>query len=116
GVPGAAGHVWLASGSGLLKSVDGAKTFTSVGVQAVAFGFGVKASTGTYASAVYISGTVGSVTGFFRSDDGGSTWTRINDDLHQYGSTNIAIDGDKNVYGRVFIGTNGLGIVYGSSS
>ncbi|KAJ3378936.1 hypothetical protein HDU84_007158 [Entophlyctis sp. JEL0112] len=115
-VPGAAGHVWLATGAGLYKSVDGAKSFTDLGVIAVSFGFGVKSASGSYSSAVYISGTVGSVSGFFRSDDGGSSWIRINDDAHQYGNTNIAIDGDKNVYGRVFIGTNGLGVVYGTSA
>ncbi|KAJ3122012.1 hypothetical protein HK100_012164 [Physocladia obscura] len=113
-VPGATSHVWLATGNDLLKSIDGAKTFISVGVQAGAIGFGIKASTGIYAAAVYISGIVNSQAGIYRSDDGGNLWVRINDDTHQYGATNYAIDGDKNVYGRVFVGTNGLGIVYGT--
>ncbi|KAJ3120795.1 hypothetical protein HK100_012647 [Physocladia obscura] len=114
-VPGAAGHVWLSTGTNLYKSTDGANTFTALGVQAVAVGFGVKASSGTYPAAVYISGTIGTQAGLYRSDDGGNTWVRINDDTHQYGSTNFAIDGDKNVYGRVFVGTNGLGVVYGTA-
>jgi hypothetical protein len=43
----------------------------------------------------------------------GSTWSRINDDAHQYGSINYAITGDMRQYGIVFVGTNGRGVVYG---
>lgn len=63
--------------------------------------------------AVYIVGKVSGVNGFFRSDDAGVTWVRINDDLHQYGIANQALTGDPRIYGRVYIGTNGLGAVYG---
>ncbi|HEU4328663.1 MAG TPA: cellulose-binding domain-containing protein, partial [Roseiflexaceae bacterium] len=59
------------------------------------------------------TGTVDNVAGFFRSDDAGASWVRINDDQHQYASTNTAITGDPRIYGRVYIGTNGYGIVYG---
>jgi hypothetical protein len=38
---------------------------------------------------------------------------RINDDQHQFASTNSAITGDPRIYGRVYVGTNGYGIVYG---
>jgi len=47
-------------------------------------GFG-KAATGASYPAAYIIGTVGSVSGVFRSTDQGVTWLRVNDDQHQYG-------------------------------
>ncbi|HEU4389441.1 MAG TPA: hypothetical protein VFV34_16675, partial [Blastocatellia bacterium] len=56
---------------------------------------------------------VSGVRGIYRSDDGGVTWVRINDDQHQYASTGNAITGDQRVYGRVFFSTNGRGIIWG---
>ncbi|WP_051963086.1 Ig-like domain-containing protein [Deinococcus misasensis] len=114
-VPGKEGHVWLAAGSaGLFQSTNGGQSFSKIsGIQtAHVVGFG-KAAPGQGYMAVYISGKAGGSNGFFRSDDGGKSWVRINDDLHQFGSTNTAITGDPRVYGRVYIGTNGYGIVYG---
>ena len=52
------------------------------------------------------------MSGFFRSDDAGSTWQRINDDRHQFGFTG-QITGDPRTYGRVYVGTGGRGILYG---
>jgi len=63
--------------------------------------------------AIYITGKIDNVLGFFRSDDAGKTWVRINDDEHGYGAVDTAITGDPRVYGRVYIATNGRGIVYG---
>ncbi len=63
--------------------------------------------------AAYASGEVGGQAGIYRSDDAGSTWIRVNDDQHQYASTNDAITGDPRVFGRVYVSTNGLGIPYG---
>jgi cellulase/cellobiase CelA1 len=48
----------------------------------------------------------------FRSDDGGASWVRINDDAHQYGNIGAAITGDPRVYGRVYLATNGRGVLY----
>lgn len=59
-----------------------------------------------------MTGSVGGVSGVFRSDDEGATWVRINDDRHQYGSINQTITGDPRIYGRVYLGTNGRGILY----
>ena len=52
------------------------------------------------------------MTGFFRSDDAGAKWVRINDDQHQWGFCTI-IEGDPRVSGRVYIGTGGRGIIVG---
>jgi xyloglucan-specific exo-beta-1,4-glucanase len=112
-VPGRAGDVWLAGETGLLHSTDAGATFTAVsGVASgvnVAFG---KAAPGAAYPAVFLVGTAGGVAGVFRSDDGGASWVRINDDAHQYGNAGDALAGDPRVYGRVYLGTNGRGILY----
>jgi xyloglucan-specific exo-beta-1,4-glucanase len=41
------------------------------------------------------------------------SWSRINDNQHQYALTNAAITGDPRIYGRAYFGTNGRGIIYG---
>jgi xyloglucan-specific exo-beta-1,4-glucanase len=61
----------------------------------------------------HTSAQIGGVRGIFRSDDGGRTWVRINDDRHRYAWTGAAITGDPRVYARVYIATNGRGIIVG---
>lgn len=110
-----AGHCWLAGGSGgLYRSTDGGVTFGRLsGVdEALTIGFG-KARPGSSHMAAYASAKVAGRAGIYRSDDIGVSWIRVNDDKHQYASTNDAITGDPRVYGRVFVSTNGLGIPYG---
>jgi hypothetical protein len=58
-------------------------------------------------------GAVESFNAVYRSDDEAKTWTRINDDRHQWGWTGAAITGDPRVYGRVYVATNGRGVQYG---
>jgi xyloglucan-specific exo-beta-1,4-glucanase len=115
-VAGHEGDIWVAGGAsnGLWHSTDSGATFTKLSslTGADVVGFGMAAPGQSY-PAIYISGIVSSVHGIFRSDDGGATWIRINDDQHQYGSTNSTITGDPRIYGRVYFGTNGQGIVYG---
>ena len=111
--PGIEGDVWLTNFKELNHSVDSGKSYeaiTSV-TEAYALGFG-KAADGKKYPALYLIGKIGDVTGFFRSDDVGATWVRINDARHQYGFCTI-ITGDPRVYGRVYIGTGGRGIIYG---
>ncbi|MBE8519562.1 RICIN domain-containing protein [Amycolatopsis sp. H6(2020)] len=117
--PGRAGDLWIADGGGLLHSTDGGASFSRQrGVEvATAVGFGKSAPGASY-PALYLVGTVGGVTGIFRSTDGGGAWTRINDDLHQYGggAGSGVITGDPDVYGRVYVGTNGRGVLYAEPS
>ncbi len=112
-VPGIEGDVWLTTNKELNHSTDSGKNWETVaGVTAAyALGFG-KAAEGKKYPALYLVGKVDDVTGFFRSDDAGKTWVRINDDKHQFAFVNV-ITGDPRVYGRVYIGTGGRGIVYG---
>lgn len=121
GVRGFEGHVWMGTGkadgdaNGFWYSEDEGKTFTKLDTvdSVTAFGFGKAKEEDGY-PAIYIVGKVEGKDGFFRSDDKGASWTRINDDQHQYGLVDPCCDvtGDYDVYGRVYIGTNGRGIVY----
>ncbi len=113
-VAGYEGHLWLpGGGSGLLRSTDGGATFSRVASvdEAYQIGFGRPADGQSYPAA-YVWGMVGGVIGIFRSDDEAVSWTRINDDEHQFGWIN-AIAGDPRRYGRVYLATGGRGIVYG---
>jgi hypothetical protein len=119
-VPGHEGDIWLAGGStgsgvyGLWHSTNNGANFTKLANvdQADMVGFGMAAPGQTY-PAIFTSAQVGGVRGIFRSDDAGASWIRINDDQHQWGSTNATITGDPRIYGRVYLGTNGRGIIYG---
>ncbi|MBO0793860.1 MAG: exo-alpha-sialidase, partial [Ktedonobacteraceae bacterium] len=118
-VPGHEGDIWIVGGStgnayGIWHSTNNGSSFTKLSnvTAADTIGFGMAAPGQSY-MALYTSAIIGGVHGIFRSDDAGANWIRINDDQHQFASTNSAITGDPRVYGRVYIGTNGLGIVYG---
>jgi photosystem II stability/assembly factor-like uncharacterized protein len=112
-MPGHGGDVALASDDGLFGSSDGGATFRQESnVQsAKRIGYG-KPAPGQEYSTTYIIGTVAGVYGFYRSDDRGTAWLRINDDQHQYGGI-TCITGDPRVYGRVYVGSSNRGILYG---
>jgi hypothetical protein len=121
-LPGVKGDVWLAGGAsdtayGLWHSTDGGASFGRLANvdQADTIGFG-RAAAGASYQTLYTSAKIGGVRGIFRSTDKGASWTRINDDAHQWGWTGGAITGDPRVYGRVYVSTNGRGVVYGDSS
>jgi xyloglucan-specific exo-beta-1,4-glucanase len=123
--PNAEGDVWLADGNTVYHSLDSGVTWTRLsnfasikgsnawpdvqGATAVALG---KAAPGApYSAAVYVVGVINGVWGVHRSDDGGATWTRFNDDAHQYGGIG-AIAADQNTYGRLYVAGNGRGLSY----
>jgi len=123
--PNAEGDLWMADGNAVYHSVDSGATwqklsqFASVqgsnawpdlqGATVVALG---KAKDGaSYSAAVYVVGTVGGVWGVYRSDDGGATWTRFNDDAHQFGGIGV-MAADQNAYGRVYLSGTGRGLLY----
>jgi photosystem II stability/assembly factor-like uncharacterized protein len=111
--PGYEGDAWITTKKDLVHSTDSGKTWTAIAnvEQAYALGFG-RAAPGRKYPALYFSGKMGGVDAFFRSDDGGESFLRINDDKHQYGGSHV-ITGDPRVYGRVYLGPPGRGIVYG---
>lgn len=118
--PGREGDLWLAAVDGLYhttspmqQEAQSSVTFARTpGVEEIeAFGFGKAAPHHAY-PALYLAGTVHGQSGVFRSIDKARTWTRINDDQHQWGLI-LQITGDPRIYGRVYVGTHGRGILYG---
>jgi photosystem II stability/assembly factor-like uncharacterized protein len=111
--PGVSGDVWLASNQGLFHATDVGKTFARISGVDSAFrvGFGKPAPDQSFA-AIYLIGKVAGVYGFYRSDDTGKSWMRINDDAHNFGGV-TCITGDPRVYGRVYVGSSNRGILYG---
>jgi hypothetical protein len=112
-VPEHEGDVWITTKAALARSTDSGNSFSTLSSveEGHGVGFGHPAPGQTY-PAVYLSGKVAGVTGFFRSDDEGERFVRINDDAHQYGGAQV-ITGDPRVYGRVYVSPGGRGIVYG---
>jgi hypothetical protein len=123
--PNAEGDLWLADGNAVYHSTNSGTSWTRLngfatvaangstgqlqGASAIALG---KAQTGaSYSAAVYVVGTMNGVWGIYHSDDGGATWSRFNDDAHQYGGIG-AIAGDWNTYGRIYFSGTGRGTVY----
>lgn len=112
-VPGRAGSLWLATTKGLFNSTDAGENFRPIPGIASArrVGFGKPAPVADH-PAVFITGTIGDTYGFYRSDDAGQTWLRINDDQHQFGEI-TSITGDPRQYGRVYLSSRNRGILYG---
>lgn len=111
--PGREGELWLAAYDGLYRTKNGGKTFYKMAEvsEIHAFGFGKNAPSSSY-PALYLVGVVDGKRGIFRSDDTAHSWTRINDEAHQWGLV-LHITGDPKKYGRVYVGTHGRGILYG---
>jgi hypothetical protein len=123
--PNVEGDVWLADGNAVYHSVDSGATWTKVGnfasiittnqwadVQgASAIALGKAAPGAKYSAAIYVVGVVDRVWGVYRSDDGGATWTRFNDDAHQYGGIGV-LAADQNIYGRIYFSGTGRGMLY----
>ncbi|MCM1311823.1 MAG: hypothetical protein NC206_08050 [Bacteroides sp.] len=120
-VGGMAGEVWLPKGTNGLAHLSGCDTGTP-SVKNVAMnlctcvGVGKPQKEGDYPS-IYIWGrkTASQKTGLYRSDNTGSKWERINDELHQFGGPGNAqiVTGDMNEYGRVYMSSVGRGVITG---
>jgi len=69
----------------------------------------------TGAKVLFIAGNIAGQYGFYRSQDAGGTWTRINRDDQCYGQI-ISIDGDKKIPGRFYLATGSRGLLYGDEA
>ncbi|KAK0505873.1 hypothetical protein EDD18DRAFT_1372643 [Armillaria luteobubalina] len=115
--PSVTGDVWVSTDTGLFHSTNLGASFSAIsGIsQAWAIALGAPASTGGY-PAVFAAANNGGI-GYFRSDDAGVSWVKINDASHGFGSASAnCLAADPRIYGRVYIGTNGRGIFYGDVS
>jgi xyloglucan-specific exo-beta-1,4-glucanase len=103
--------LWLATPNGLWHiNGAGAAPVKIANVQsAYGVGFGMAGAGQTY-PAIYVSAKINNVSGIYQSLDAGATWTRINDDKHQWGGANY-ITGDMRVFGRVYVGANRGGVM-----
>jgi hypothetical protein len=126
--PNVEGDLWVADGLAVYHSVDSGATWTKLnnfgaiwngrqdwfgpevaGASIVALG---KPKPGaTYSAAVYVVGVINGVWGVYRSDDGGATWIRHNDDAHQYAGVGV-MAADQNTYGRIYAGGSCRGVLY----
>jgi hypothetical protein len=94
--------------------MDGGATFVKIPsvLSAVSVGFGMPATERQYPAIYMIGNLQTNIQAVFRSLDRGASWTRVNDDEHQWGTPAVVV-GDPRVFGRVYVGTNGRGILYG---
>lgn len=116
-VPGVEGDIWVPLYSGgLARSTNSGTSFSKISnvSTCAAVGFG-KIATGKTFPTIFIWGTVNGVLGLYKSTDTGVSWTRINDNNHEWGGpgNGVFVVGDMNVEGRVYMSTAGRGIVYG---
>ncbi|KAF9480067.1 Oligoxyloglucan reducing end-specific cellobiohydrolase [Pholiota conissans] len=114
--PGVTGDVWVSTDVGLFHSTNSGTSFTAISgiTQAWAIALGAPATSTGY-PAVFAVANIGGI-GYFRSDDGGVNWVKINDAAHGFGSASASVlTADPRIYGRVYIGTNGRGIFYGDA-
>jgi len=117
--PNAEGDLWLADGNTVYHSLDSGATWTKLtnfatagGVQGASLIALGRAKPGAgYSAAVYVVGVINGVWGVYRSDDAGASWTRFNDDAHQFGGIGV-MTGDWNTYGRIYVSGTGRGLLY----
>ena len=113
--PGRAGELWFKLGGQLFGSSDFGESFARASkgdIRIELFGLG-RPAPDRDVPAIYAVGTNAGIRGVWRSDDGGASWLRINDDAHQWGLRFRAISGDPRIYGRVYVATDGRGLLYG---
>ncbi len=116
-VPGQAGHLFMAlADHGLYKSTNGGDSWIKIESvrEAPLVAAGAPMPDADY-PAVFILGklTDDDELWYYRSDDGGAKWTRINDEQHRLGNEPEVLEADRQVPGRIYIGMNGTGIRYG---
>lgn len=73
--------------NGQVRSTGSGTLFTKLSgvIDCCAIGFGKAATTATRPT-TFFRGALGDLRWLFRSTDTGANWTRINDDVHQYGT------------------------------
>lgn len=78
-------------------------------------GLGILRPGGDYCKenkAIYTAAVIDGVYGFYRSEDDGHTFLRMNTGRQMYGEIN-SVEGDSRVYGRFYLATGSRGVLYG---
>jgi xyloglucan-specific exo-beta-1,4-glucanase len=118
-LPDTQGDLWLASGSGLYHNTGSASSPTLTAVSGVSsanyLGFGKAAPASNFLT-LFLYGTSNGALDLYRSTDGGTSWTQINDSAHQWGGGIGGVTGDMRTFGTVYIATGGRGIIWGTST
>jgi hypothetical protein len=125
--PNAEGDIWLVDGFNILHSTDSGANWTKLNVTAsipnpdnayepkkygaTSIALGKAPAGAKYSASIYIVGVIDGTWGVHRSDDGGVTWTRFNDDLHQYGGIGT-LAADQNVPGRLYMSGAARGVLF----
>ncbi len=105
------GNLWLTTNSGLYHFAGPGATKVRIANVQAAYGVAYGApAPGKSNYTIYFSGEYNNVWGVFQSADDGATWTRVNDDQHQYGVPSV-MAGDPRVFGRLYLGTGCRGLV-----
>lgn len=104
--PKTSGDVWVSTDKGLFHSTNSGASFSAVSgiTQAWAIALGAPESTNAYpavfAAANVAAGSGGGI-GYYRSDNGGKNWVKINDAAHGFGSiSSNVLTADPRVYSR----------------
>lgn len=84
---------------------------TKEGETAYCIGYG-KAASDSENRTLFTNGRIDGAYGFYRSNDYGATWERINNEKQMFGSI-VSIAGDERVYGRFYLASGAKGLLYG---
>ena len=125
--PDVEGDIWLVDGFNILHSTDSGANWTKLNVTAsipnpdnayeptkygaTSIALGKAPAGAKYSASIYIVGVINGTWGVHRSDDGGVTWTRFNDDLHQYGGIGT-LAADQTVPGRLYMSGAARGVLF----
>ena len=125
--PNVEGDIWLVDGFNILHSTDSGANWTKLNVTAsipnpdnayepkkygaTSIALGKAPAGAKYSASIYIVGVINGTWGVHRSDDGGVTWTRFNDDLHQYGGIGT-LAADQTVPGRLYMSGAARGVLF----
>ena len=117
-IPDNAGHLFINIQNKLWKSTNGGRNWTQVvsvnQAQSLTFGAGFDVY-----PALYIFGrlSAGSNNYFYRSDDAGQSWIRINEHSEKELWSSIrTIAGDRNIPGRLYAAASGQGVIFGGKA
>ncbi len=120
-LPDSSGHLLLAAGTSGLWEASGSAAMPALqklnGVATASLAAFGQSAGGSAPLTLYLYGALdaGAVSELYTSIDNGATWTQINDDNHQWGGGVDSLSGDMRNFGTVYVGTNGRGIILGTS-